>query len=145
MYFLQKCKNSTWADSTRPQTTRWNHFNLEALTNPSMHGDSLMAPQQPRKPTTIIRAPAAIRMYTPAERKTSRLVQRGNRVNLNFTGGNLDAALDDHKQHIYCPSWKPNWLLPGVTCLLAAARPTVTELNHPSKHAEALTDLKPSF
>lgn len=31
-----------------------------------MHGDSLMAPQQPRKPTTIMRAPAAIRMYTPA-------------------------------------------------------------------------------
>lgn len=30
-----------------------------------MHGDSLMAPQQPKKPTTIIRAPAAIRMYTP--------------------------------------------------------------------------------
>lgn len=38
---------------------------LAALTNPSMHGDSFMAPQQPRKPTTIMRAPAAIRMYTP--------------------------------------------------------------------------------
>lgn len=41
------------------------------LTNPSMHGDSLMAPQQPRKPTTIMRAPAAIRMYTPAETSDS--------------------------------------------------------------------------
>lgn len=39
------------------------------LTNPSMHGDSLMAPQHPRKPTTIIRAPAAIRMYTPTEQR----------------------------------------------------------------------------
>lgn len=47
---------------------------LEPLTNPSMHGDSLMAPQQPRKPTTIIRAPAAIRIYTPAEMKTWRLI-----------------------------------------------------------------------
>jgi len=35
------------------------------FTSPSMHGDSLMAPQQPRNPTTIISAPAAIRMYTP--------------------------------------------------------------------------------
>lgn len=29
-------------------------------TTPSMQGDSLIAPQQPRKPTTIIRAPAPI-------------------------------------------------------------------------------------
>lgn len=38
----------------------------KSLTSPNMQGDSLMAPQHPRKPTTIIRAPAAIRMYTPA-------------------------------------------------------------------------------
>lgn len=42
------------------------HKKKGGLTSPSMHGDSLMAPQHPRKPTTIIRAPAAIRMYTPA-------------------------------------------------------------------------------
>lgn len=33
-----------------------------ALTNPSIHCDSLMAPQHPRKPTTIIRAPATMRI-----------------------------------------------------------------------------------
>ena len=48
---------------------RWSDSCTEGtLTSPSMHGDSLMAPQQPRKPTIIIRAPAAIRMYTPTER-----------------------------------------------------------------------------
>lgn len=25
---IQKCKNELWADSTRPQTIHWNHFNL---------------------------------------------------------------------------------------------------------------------
>lgn len=40
----------------------FNGKNTQSLTNPSMHGDSLMAPQHPRKPTTIIKAPAAIRM-----------------------------------------------------------------------------------
>jgi len=35
------------------------------ITNPSMQGDSWMAPQHPKKPTTIISAPAAMRMYTP--------------------------------------------------------------------------------
>lgn len=45
---------------------------VQVLTNPSMHDDSLIAPQHPRKPTTIIRAPAAIRMYTPAEEEQLR-------------------------------------------------------------------------
>lgn len=66
---------------------------IEPLTNPSMHGDSLMAPQQPRKPTTIIRAPAAIRIYTPVEIKAWRLIKIGNLVNLSFAGGSLDSAL----------------------------------------------------
>ena len=32
------------------------------LTNPSMHWDSCTAPQQPRKPTSIMSAPAPIRI-----------------------------------------------------------------------------------
>lgn len=32
------------------------------LTKPSMHWDSCTAPQQPRKPTTIMRAPAPMRI-----------------------------------------------------------------------------------
>jgi len=44
--------------------------NKEGLTSPSMHGDSLMAPQHPKNPTTIMRAPAAIRMYTPTTQNT---------------------------------------------------------------------------
>ena len=58
------------------QFIRWVRPNeTKLLTNPSMHGDSLRAPQQPRKPTTIIRAPAAMRMYTP-ERHTHTHTQK---------------------------------------------------------------------
>ena len=38
------------------------------LTEPRRHWDSRTAPQQPKKPTSITRLPATIRMYTPERR-----------------------------------------------------------------------------
>lgn len=55
------------------------------LTSPSMHGDSFMAPQQPRKPTTIMRAPAAIRMYTPGRHTRSQLLKHATLLIFFFT------------------------------------------------------------
>lgn len=46
---------------------RWRTFE-SWLTRPRRHWDSLMAPQQPKKPTSITSPPAPIRMYTPGNK-----------------------------------------------------------------------------
>lgn len=41
------------------------YYHEMSLTSPSMHWFSLMAPQHPRKPTTMIISPTTMKMYAP--------------------------------------------------------------------------------
>ena len=58
-------------------TMSFHNKQFGGLTNPSMHGDSRMAPQHPRKPTTIMRAPATMRRYTPVQDRHSITLDEG--------------------------------------------------------------------
>ena len=45
------------------------------LTDPSTHCDSRMAPQHPKNPTAIIRAPAPTRTYSPVGKRSEETIE----------------------------------------------------------------------
>lgn len=62
-----------------------------------------MAPQHPRKPTTIISAPAPIRIYTPAHTHTHTQYVTDRKIHVNITMYPLQIFLILHirAQNIY--------------------------------------------